>query len=159
MTILFLSHNSESHAADYIKDWSACRLNCCWSSPAQSFLVSGPVGLMIILFLSHNSESHAADHIKEWSACRLNYCWASPAQSFLVSGLVETFDQDIFFSPRHVRYWEMRRGSVFLWSKLLHDLATSPVRLTTRYLFFPFQRSKTNVMFVTFFDDQGIIYN
>jgi hypothetical protein len=42
-----------------------------------------------------------------WSVVRLNCCWSSPAQSFLASDLFETFDQEFFFSPRHVCIWEM----------------------------------------------------
>jgi hypothetical protein len=30
--------------------FGSCRINCCWVTPAQSFLVSGPAGLMTILW-------------------------------------------------------------------------------------------------------------
>jgi hypothetical protein len=50
----------------------------------------------------------------------LNCCSPTPAQSFLASGLVATFDEDYFFSPRHVHVWEMGppfwgEGSVSQW--------------------------------------------
>jgi hypothetical protein len=35
------------------------RVNCCWSSPAQSFLVPSPAGLMKI-FYTLDSEGHAS---------------------------------------------------------------------------------------------------
>jgi hypothetical protein len=34
--------------------WSVSRVNCCWPSSAQSFLVPGPAGLMTIFFSCHD---------------------------------------------------------------------------------------------------------
>jgi hypothetical protein len=54
------------------------RVNCCSSSPAQSFLVPNPVGLIVIFY---SLTTHCGSRLR---ACLLHCCWPSPAQWFLV---------------------------------------------------------------------------
>jgi hypothetical protein len=51
------------------------RINCCWSSPAQSLLVPGPVGLMTIFFCIPTLEF--AQLGSEWMECYLLFIYTS----------------------------------------------------------------------------------
>jgi hypothetical protein len=79
-TVDFRAMAVYSLAIYWLTDW--LMLNCCWSSPAQWFLVPNPTGLVIVFYYLTDLDFFRPLLSSRLTDGLLNCCWFSPVHWF-----------------------------------------------------------------------------